>query len=149
MCRSLRQLLRPAPALWLVLGLAVMPLILPAPAEAAKKTEALLLEGELERAVVERVLAAGPQKFIASLRLAPHMKGKRFVGFRIDGFAPDSPLVNGGAVQPGDVVLRVNREPVERPDQFMRAWEVVGGADVLEVELLRGTQRYLYRWKLI
>ncbi len=146
---SLRTRILPALA---VAALAV-PLTLAASAPPAaaqkKKTEAILLEGELERAVVERVLAGGPQKFIASLRLAPHMNGKRFVGFRIDGFAADSPLVNGGAVQPGDVVLRVNREPVERPDQFMRAWEVVGGADRLEVELLRGTQRYLYRWTLI
>lgn len=145
--RSLRWLRRTA----LAAALLTLPALLaPAPAGAqGKKTEAILLEGELERARLKKVLEQGPQKFIASLRLAPHMNGKRFVGFRIDGFAPDSPLVNGGAVQPGDVVLRVNREPVERPDQFMRAWEVVGGADTLEVELLRGTQRYLYRYTLI
>jgi len=151
--RCLIALARLIPRTVLTVGLLAAPLAvaLPSPSAAAEPagTRAILLEGELERAALKRVLAKGPQRFIASLRVAPYMKGKRFMGFRIEGFAPDSPLVNGGAVQPGDVVLKVNREPVERPDQFMRAWEVVEGADALEVELLRGTQRYLYRWTLI
>lgn len=121
----------------------------PAKKKAEAKAEAVLLEGELERARLKQVLDRGPQRFIASLQVAAHLEGKRFVGFRIEGFAPDSPLVNSRAVQPGDVILKVNREPLERPDQFMRAWEVVGSADTLEVELLRAGQRLLYRWTLL
>ena len=133
----------------LLLTLSFAPGAVLAQAPKAKKTEAILMEGELFKADVQKVLERGPQRFIASLRVAPHMNGKRFVGFRIDGFAPDSPLVNSRGVQPGDVILKVNREPVERPDQFMRAWEVVKGADTLEVEMLRAGQRLLYRWTLI
>lgn len=142
-----------APARRLLTGLFALGLIAAvAPPAAAGPTpaaeQAIVLEGELERSEVKRVIERGPQKFIASLRVAPYMKGKRFMGFRIEGFAADSPLVNSRAVQPGDVVLKVNGEPVERPEQFMRAWEVVAGAEALEVTLLRGTQRYVYRWTL-
>ncbi len=134
---------------FLLTGAALLALGAPPAAAQAKPAPAIVLEGELERARLKAVLDQGPQRFIASLRVAPHMKGKRFMGFRIEGFAADSPLVNGAAVRPGDVVLEINREPVERPDQFMRAWEVVGDADSLEVELLRGTQRYIYKWTLL
>lgn len=141
-----------APILYLLLtGAALLLTLSPTAAPAQEKAEeqAIVLEGELERSRVKAVIDKGAQRFIASLRVAPHMRGKRFAGFRIEGFAPDSPLVNSAAIRPGDVVVKVNREPVERPDQFMRAWEVVGAADSLEVEVLRGTQRYLYRWKLL
>jgi type II secretory pathway component PulC len=114
-----------------------------------KKSEAIVFEGELARAEVIAIVAQGPQRFIASVQVAAHLDGRRFVGFRIEGFAPDSPLVNSRAVQPGDVILSVNREPLERPEQFMKAWERVDDGDSLEVELLRAGQRLRYRWTLV
>lgn len=118
-------------------------------ASAGEPAKAVVIEGRLTRAEVQAVLERGPQRFIAGLRVAPHMVGGRFVGFRIEAIAPESPLVNGRAVVPGDVVVSVNGESVERPEQFMRAWEVVKGADRLEVLLLRGDRRLLYRWKIV
>ncbi|MCA9540944.1 MAG: hypothetical protein KC620_18720, partial [Myxococcales bacterium] len=110
-------------------------LLLAAPASlraaAPKADEAVLVEGALARSEVRSVIERGPQRFIASLRVAAHLEKGRFVGFRIEGFAADAPMVNSQSVQPGDVILSVNREPLERPEQFMRAWEVVKEADTL------------------
>lgn len=130
------------------------PLAVAAPGDGAQKAspkaqKPIVLEGELPRAEVAAIVERGPQPFIASLRVAPHLEGRRFVGFRIEGFAPDSPLINSRAIQPGDVVLAVNREPLERPEQFMRAWELVARKDTLEVDLLRAGQRLRYRWTLV
>lgn len=131
------------------LGLAVAALsFTPTVRAQPAKTQAILIDGELERHRVQQVIDKGPQRFIASLRVSPHLVKGRFKGFRIDGFTPDSPLINSRAVQPGDVIIRVNREPVERPEQFMRAWELVAKADTLEVLLQRGNQRYQYTWTL-
>lgn len=129
---------------WLALPSAVVAGV-PSP----KKPEAIVFEGELARAEVIAIVAQGPQRFIASVQVAAQLDGRRFVGFRIEGFAPDSPLVNSRAVQPGDVILSVNREPLERPEQFMKAWERVDDGDTLEVELLRAGQRLRYRWTLV
>jgi type II secretory pathway component PulC len=115
---------------------------------AAGAPPATVIEGQLSRDEVQKVLERGPQRFVASLRVAPALEKGRFVGFRIEAFTPESPLANGGAIQPGDVVVSVNDEPVERPEQFMRAWEVVKAADRLSVLVLRDGQRLLYRWKI-
>lgn len=140
------------------LGLAVAALIAtalivnPGPITAAHaqpaQSRAVLIDGELDRARVQAVIDKGPQQFIASLRVSPHLVKGRFKGFRIDAFTPDSPLINSRSIQPGDVIQRVNREPVERPEQFMRAWELVAKANTLEVLLLRGNQQYQYTWTL-
>jgi len=117
----------------------------------AKKgdTKATLIEGTMTRAEVAKVIKAGPQRFIASLRVEPHIVEGKFVGYRLAGVTNDGPLVNSQSVLPGDVIISVNREPLERPAQFMRAWEVAKSAQTIEVLLLRGTQRLLYRWKLL
>lgn len=115
----------------------------------AAPPEARVVESELSRAEIQKVFDRGPQRFIAGLQVDPHLVKGKFVGFRIAGFTADGPLVNSRSVLPGDVVLRVNREPLERPEQFMRAWEVAQKADRLEVLLLRGTERILYRWKYV
>ncbi|MEZ4435286.1 MAG: hypothetical protein R3F65_23005 [bacterium] len=135
--------------LWLCLAAGGASPALSAPLPSKKQPDAIVLEGELSRPELLRVVAAGPQRFIASVQVAPHLDGRRFVGFRIEGFAPDSPLVNSRAVQPGDVILSVNRESLERPEQFMKAWERLDEGDSLEVELLRAGQRLRYRWTLI
>ena len=111
--------------------------------------KATLIEGTMTRAEVAKVIEAGPQRFIASLRVEPHIVSGKFIGYRLSGVTTDGPLVNSQSVLPGDIIISVNREPLERPEQFMRAWEVAKSAPNLEVLLLRGTQRLLYRWKLI
>lgn len=120
------------------------------PSALALPTEApaTVIEGRLGRGEVEAVMARGPQPFIASLRVEAHLNKGRFIGFRILQFLPNTSLANSQSVQPGDVILSVNQESVERPEEFMRAWEVVKNADVLEVKLLRGERQLVYRWKI-
>ena len=38
---------------------------------------------------------------------------------------------------------------LERPDQFMRAWEALAKAKRLDVRVLRGDARLHYRWTLV
>ena len=118
-------------------------------AYAKKDGKATLIEGTMTRAEVAKVIEAGPQRFIASLRVEPHIVKGKFIGYRLAGVTTDGPLVNSQSVLPGDIIMSVNREPLERPDQFMRAWEVAKSASVIEVLLLRGPQRLLYRWKIL
>jgi type II secretory pathway component PulC len=130
-----------------LLGALGLFLVLPAQ---GKKSEpkATLIEGTMTRAAVAKVIEAGPQRFIASVRVEPYTVKGKFIGYRLVGVAADGPLINSQSVFPGDVIISVNHEPLERPDQFMRAWEVAKSATALEILLLRGTQRLLYRWKL-
>ncbi len=119
-----------------------------APVAQAAEPPAAVIEGTLTRAEVQQVLERGPQRFIAALRVAPVVDGGRFLGFKLVSIAPESPLAAGASVGVGDVVLAVNEQPLERPEQFMRAWDMVKGADALSVLLLRDGRRLQYRWKI-
>ena len=77
------------------------------------------------------------------------MEQGRFVGYRLVGVAADSPMASSQNIRPGDIIVSVNKESLERPEQFMRAWDVIRDASSLDVLILREKQRYLYRWKLI
>lgn len=114
-----------------------------------RTTPQQIVELQLDRARVAQAVKAGPQAFIAQLRVIPARDASgAFVGFKIIGFTADAPLLNNRHLQAGDIVLAVNRESLERPAQFMRAWEVATSADVVEVSVLRGSRRILYRWKI-
>ncbi len=109
----------------------------PGVAQKSKAPGARLIESSMSRSELQNIMERGPQRFIATLRVGAHLEKGRFLGFRIKGFTTDGPLVNSRSILAGDTILRVNKEPVERPEQFMRAWETVKSADHLEVLLLR------------
>lgn len=126
----------------------VLFLLAAGPASAAEAPVSTV-EGQLARGEVSQVLEKGPQRFIASIRVAPHLVKGRFAGFRLVQVLPDSPLATSTSVLPGDVVVSVNEQSLERPEQFMRAWDVVKGADRLSVVVLREGRRLSYSWKII
>ena len=112
--------------------------------QASSKTVTL----SMSRATFDEVIELGPQRFIATLRLDPHMEKGRFLGWRIIGFAATSRLANSQNIFAGDTIISVNDEPLERPEQFMRAWEVVRNAAEVKVTLIRKNVKWIYRWKI-
>ena len=107
-----------------------------------------MIEKTLSRLEFNQAIESGPQRFIASLHLDHFMAKGRFLGWRIRGFAPNSGLANSQSILAGDIIVAVNDEPLERPEQFMRAWEVARNATELRVTLIRGKSRLVYRWKI-
>ncbi|MCB9547745.1 MAG: hypothetical protein H6706_18110 [Myxococcales bacterium] len=114
--------------------------------QAAPPADGVIVAGAITRGDLEAVVAAGAQRFIASLQVVPVMDGRRFRGFQLAGVRPDSPLAGSENVRVGDVVVAVNGLPVERPDQFMKAWGGLKKAERIDVKLLRGAQPLVYRW---
>ena len=113
-----------------------------------QKVPPRLVQHQLARAEVLQILDGGPQRFIASLRVEPAFQGKRFLGYRLLGFTADSPLARSTAIATGDIVVAVNGESLERPEQFMSVWKAVREKASLELLLIRGSERILYRWAL-
>jgi type II secretory pathway component PulC len=106
------------------------------------------VESTLTRSAFDAAIARGPQRIVASVEVRPALDRGRFLGFQIVRWLPDGDLRDCTSILAGDVIVSVNRESLERPEQFMRAWEVVKTATALEVEVLRAGQRLLYRWKI-
>ena len=105
-------------------------------------------EGRLARADFDAVLSGSPQRIVAAVDVQPFLERGHFRGFQIVRIHSDGVLSALEAIVPGDVILTVNHEPIERPEQFMRAWDVVKSASAVDVEVLRGTRPVRLRWKI-
>jgi type II secretory pathway component PulC len=126
----------------------ILRVLLLAPAGAPPAAPVPTVESAITRSAFDAAIARGPQRIVASVEVRPGLDRGRFQGFQIVRFLPDGDLRDCTSLLPGDVIVSVNRESLERPEQFMRAWEVVKTAAAVEVEVLRAGQRLVYRWKI-
>jgi type II secretory pathway component PulC len=100
---------------------------------------------DLKRATLEAVLAAGPQRFMSGILLDPFFVDGQFVGFALTRFYDGDPHFAGVDLKRGDVVVRVNGQPIGRPEEFMRVWQDLRTLDEIRVEYLRGAQKRVLR----
>jgi type II secretory pathway component PulC len=115
----------------------------PAPANAPPPAPARP-PGTISRAELERVLSESPGAFLARIDSQPTFEGTRFSGWRINSFFPGDARFSGVDLRAGDVVTRVNGQPVEQPEQFIQVWEGARFRRDLTVDLVRdGRPRHL------
>lgn len=93
--------------------------------------------GAIPREVLKAELANGIGRFFQQVRPEPVVSRGRFVGWRIATLFPNRPDVRVRGVQTGDIVLRVNGESVERPEEFKAVWDTLGDATQLVLEIER------------
>lgn len=103
---------------------------------------------QIARAELDEVLDAGLGAFLGRVTTAPHMDGSRFVGFEIVELR-DATLFQGVDLQPGDVVLAVNGQSIERPDDAFTAWTGLRVASEITIAVLRGSERRDLRFPIV
>ncbi|MFN3201795.1 MAG: hypothetical protein ACE366_25550 [Bradymonadia bacterium] len=103
----------------------------------------------LKRGVLDKAIAQGPQRLIASIDVQPHMVGGQFVGHQVVAFRRDGLLAGCRQIKAGDVLIAVNGESLARPSQFMHAWGTLAEAEAIKVELMRGDQPMVLTWKIV
>lgn len=103
---------------------------LPAPAAA---------EGErtVTRTAVLAVLDKGIPWILRQVETEPALERGRFVGFRLVTFFGSDARFRGVDLGPGDVVLRINGLPIERPEHAYRIWQELRVASEIRIEILR------------
>jgi type II secretory pathway component PulC len=94
----------------------------------------------LRREDVRRTVRAGLGAFLQRIQLDEHpvFENGRFKGFRIAALTGDPAFWNGVDLRPGDVVLRVNGKPIERPEQALAVFATLETAPELRVSIERG-----------
>jgi len=117
----------------------------PTPAPAAPT---LSPPGTITRGELVRVLDAAPGMFLQHVDSEPRFSGGHFHGWRLVTFFPGDARFRGVDLRAGDVVVRVNGNTVERPEQLLQLWQALRTASELVVDVERaGTPRSL-RWTI-
>ncbi len=113
-----------------------------APAAPAPEVAPAVAESEhtvLRDAVLD-VLDRGIPWFLRQIDTEPALEQGRFVGFRLLAFFANDTRFRAVDLGPGDVILRVNGLPVERPEHAYRIWQELRVASEIRVEYLRDGQ---------
>ena len=84
--------------------------------------EARVGENGVRRSALDETLDAGLGRWLRGIDVEPQMKGGRFEGWRVKGLFAGDPCWSGIDLRVGDVVKRVNRRPIERPEQAQAVW---------------------------
>ena len=105
-------------------------------------------EGVIVRSELDRVLEEGLGRFLARVGVEAHMDGERFVGFRVTELR-DGALFAGVDLQPGDTILRVNGQSIERPEHAFTVWTGLRVASELDVTVLRDGEARALRFAII
>jgi hypothetical protein len=112
------------------------PTAAPAPSPVASE------EGEhtVLRNDVLDILDRGIPWFLRQIDTEPELDRGAFVGFRLTAFFANDTRFRAVDLVPGDVVLRVNGLPIERPEHAYRIWQELRVASEIRVEYLRAGQ---------
>ncbi len=103
--------------------------------------------GSIERAELERVLAAGAAPVLAEYQLDADLVGGRFQGWTIK--AAVGTRFAAVDLRVGDVVRSVNGRSLERPGDLFTVWETLHGASELVIGVSRGATMHTLRYTIV
>lgn len=93
--------------------------------------------GALQRARVLAVLQEGAGRFLQKLKTEPHLERGKFVGWRIVRLFEQQPEMRGEVLRPGDTLMRVNGQSIERPEEFLHVWQEMRTSGELVLQIRR------------
>lgn len=93
--------------------------------------------GSLPRARVIEVLQQGAGRFLQKLKTEPHVESGRFIGWRIVRLFDHDPTMRGEILRPGDTLMRVNGQSIERPEEFLNVWQAIRTSGELVLSIRR------------
>lgn len=93
--------------------------------------------GTIPRAALQAELARGAGRFLQQVKTKAVVSHNHFVGWRVVSLFQGRSDVHVRVLQPGDTILRVNGESVERPEAFKAVWDSLVDAKELVLEIER------------
>ena len=91
----------------------------------------------IPRAALQAELANGIGRFLQQVRVQAVVSRGRFVGWRLLTLFPARSDIAAGVLKPGDLVMRINGESIERPEDFKAVWDSLATASELVIEIER------------
>ncbi len=100
----------------------------------------------LPRQVLNRVLTAGPGRFLQQVPLVPVVRpGHQFDGFRIVSVYGNNPEVLRFGVLPGDILDSLAGKRIITPGDLMAAFDGLRNANELQVQVRRNGNPLIFR----
>jgi len=119
------------------------------PAAAPAACEARVGADRLRRSAIKRTVDAGLGRWLQTVSVDPLLARGRFRGWIIRSFNSDDVCFSGVDLREGDVVMRVNGRPVERPEEALEVWSKLPTSAELVIDVLRDGQAHRVRFGIV
>jgi type II secretory pathway component PulC len=93
--------------------------------------------GVITEAQRKRLLDKGPPYIFQVVQLEPAKKDGEFRGYEIVGAKPEAREAMSPQLEVGDVITSINGIAIERPKDYMKAWEKFAEGEDVHIDLLR------------
>jgi hypothetical protein len=91
----------------------------------------------IRRSALRRTLDAGLGAWLRDFDVEPKVEHGRFQGWLIRAIYAGDPCWGEVDLRAGDIVNRVNRRRIERPDEAQAVWTALRGSGEIVVDYLR------------
>ncbi len=109
------------------------------PVAAAPAPAPIARAGSITRAELDAIVDGGLGRFLQAVEFEPMVDDGHFVGHRV--IEVRDPRLAGVDLRTGDTIVRVNGQPIERPEQALRVFEGLRVASELVIEYLRPAEQ--------
>ena len=102
----------------------------------------------VQRAQVESFMRRGPAFALTQVAVDPVHGTSGFEGYKIASLTPSVADFLQTHLQQGDVLTHLNGIKIERPDDYLQAWNRLKEAPVLSIDYVRDGQKMSARWQV-
>jgi type II secretory pathway component PulC len=96
--------------------------------------------GTIPRALLRAEMERGIGRFLQQVRTQAVVSHGHFLGWRVLSLFAKRPDVKVSVLRPGDTIVRVNGESIERPEAFKAVWDGLVDAKEIVLEIERDGQ---------
>jgi hypothetical protein len=101
--------------------------------------------GVIDREGLHAIIDQGLGRLLGKLKIGPVLQRGKFEGFRVTGL---DPVWSGAGILLDDVIVRLNGQPIERPEQAQVAFESLRVASEISLDLTREGKPKKLRYRI-
>lgn len=101
--------------------------------------------GVIDREGLHAIIDQGLGRLLGRLKISPVLQRGKFEGFRVTGL---DPVWSGAGMLLEDVIVRLNGQPIERPEQAQVAFESLRVASEISLDLTREGKPKKLRYRI-
>jgi hypothetical protein len=106
--------------------------------------------GAVRRSVLKRTLDAGLGNWLRGVDIEPAVDQRgRFQGWLINAIHTGDPCWTDVDLRAGDIVARINRRSIQRPEDAQKVWTALRGTGEIVVEYVREGKARTLRFPVV
>ncbi|QDG49756.1 hypothetical protein FIV42_03090 [Persicimonas caeni] len=102
----------------------------------------------VSRAELDRFIDKGPPFALTMVKVSPSRADGKFQGFEITAMKRSAAEAVAPQLVPGDIVTHINGVRMEKPDDYLNAWKLLGEVSKVRIDFIRDGEAKHAIWRV-